>query len=293
MTKEIRFHLAAAICALALGLGGCHDNSSAGTAAISGTPPGSVTVGAAYEFRPDVRAGDSAKVSFTITNQPRWTEFDAGTGKLSGSPSAADVGTYANIIIEAIAGAAKSAMPPFTITVRPSVNAGITISGSPAATVAAGSFYSFRPTASAPDGAQLSFTIANKPAWAQFDASTGVLSGTPKAANIGSYAQIVIGVDGDAGSASLAPFSIAVTPPSLSVAKITWVAPDSAPSMAGYHIYYGSSADEMTNVADVNDPAATSYVIDRLASGTWYFAMVAYDVSQTESARSPTVAVTL
>jgi hypothetical protein len=63
--------------------------------------------------------------------------------------------------------------------------------------------------------------------------------------------------------------------------------------MAGYHIYYGASADEMTNVVDVNDPSATSYVIDRLASGTWYFAMVSYDVSQSESIRSATLAVTL
>jgi hypothetical protein len=299
MTANFRFHFVAAIFTLLMmSLGGCHDTggkSAAGAATIGGTPAGSAMVGVAYEFHPSISAAAGANLSFTITNQPRWTKFDPSTGQLFGSPAAADVGVYSSISIAANDGAVSSAIGPFSIEVLPSPSASeLTISGIPETTVAAGAYYSFHPTVSAPSGAKLTYVVANKPAWAQFDTSTAILSGTPAAPDVGTYAQIIITVNDPAGSASLAPFSIAVTPPSAVAATITWSAPvDPSSQVAGYHIYYGASAAEMSNVVEVNDPTATRYVIDSLASGVWYFAMVSYDASQAESVRSATVSVTL
>ncbi len=84
------------------------------------------------------------------------------------------------------------------------------ISGTPAASVMTGQNYSFTPAAIDPDGNALTFTIANRPAWATFSASTGRLSGTPTSAAVGEYVEIRIGVSDGVATASLAPFSIAV-----------------------------------------------------------------------------------
>ncbi len=173
------------------------------------------------------------------------------------------------------------------------------ISGTPAKTIVADANYSFRPTVTAPSGATLSFTVSNVPAWAKFDRATGSLSGTPAANDVGTYAQIVITVSDGSGSAALAPFSIVVTSGSSATATVTWTPPPpdaSAPpakDLAGYRVYYGMTVAGMTHVADIADPTSTSYVIDNLSAGTWYFAIASYDVDQSQSMLSPTVAVSL
>src|SRR5690606_3150123 len=69
------------------------------------------------------------------------------------------------------------------------------------------------PEASDTDNDALSFTIRNRPAWAQFDRATGELRGTPEAAHAGRHADIVIAVTDGAATVTLAPFSIDVTLP--------------------------------------------------------------------------------
>jgi hypothetical protein len=46
--------------------------------------------------------------------------------------------------------------------------------------------------------------------------------------------------------------------------------------LAGYKVYYGTSATAMNTMVVVSNPGVTTYVVDHLASGTWYFAVVAY-----------------
>src|SRR5690348_670528 len=67
----------------------------------------------------------------------------------------------------------------------------VTITGSPAATVTAGQGYSFTPSATTTSRRTLVFAITNKPAWATFSSSTGQISGTPSAADVGAYPNIV------------------------------------------------------------------------------------------------------
>jgi hypothetical protein len=96
--------------------------------------------------------------------------------------------------------------PPTGVT-----NSAPAISGSPAASVTAGSVYSFTPNATDADGDALTFAISNGPSWASFDSSTGTLSGTPADADAGSFANIVISVNDGALTASLPAFTITVT----------------------------------------------------------------------------------
>jgi hypothetical protein len=52
-----------------------------------------------------------------VQNLPGWAAFSIASGQVSGTPSSAQTGTYANIVISASDGTAATAMPAFSITV--------------------------------------------------------------------------------------------------------------------------------------------------------------------------------
>jgi hypothetical protein len=171
------------------------------------------------------------------------------------------------------------------------------ISGAPASTtLEVGTAWSFTPTASDPDGDALTFSISGKPGWMSFDSNTGQLSGTPTSAHVGSYPDIVISVSDGQDNASLAAFSLTVAePPAPAVlgnATVSWTPPtertDGTPltDLAGYKIYYGKSSSALDMLITVADPAKTSHVVEGLDTGTWYFAVTAYDAAGFESAKS-------
>jgi hypothetical protein len=169
------------------------------------------------------------------------------------------------------------------------------ISGDPATAATTGETYNFQPTVTAPAGAALSFSIANQPSWAKFDRGTGMLTGSPTTNDAGNFADIVITVEDEAGTTALAPFSIRVTSGSAEVATITWTATQGGTEqeLTGYRVYYGTSAAGMTHVVTVADPSETSYVVENLSPGTWFFAIASYDRNNIQSTLSPTVSVML
>jgi hypothetical protein len=183
---------------------------------ISGTPPTSATAGNAYEFVPSSVDADSQTLVFSITNRPQWAQFNTATGRLWGTPTQDDVGVVRSIVISVSDGAAQAALPAFDISVDAGTgpvggtNRPPTISGVPGVSAVVGQSYSFRPTASDPDGQLLMFGISNKPAWANFDTSTGRLSGSPGANQVGTYSGITIAVSDGTASATLPAFSITV-----------------------------------------------------------------------------------
>jgi hypothetical protein len=158
----------------------------------------------------------------------------------------------------------------------------LTIQGVPPVGVNYGSPYNFTPTVSAPTGAALTFSIHNKPAWAAFSSSNGALTGTPTAADVGTNADIVIGVSDSTSSASLAPFSISVNEVSNGTATLDWTAVTETTNgtvltgLAGYIVYYGTSADNLNQQVTLANPGLTTYVVTNLAPATWYFAVAAY-----------------
>ena len=103
------------------------------------------------------------------------------------------------------------------------------ISGTPLSSVNAGDSYLFVPTASDADDDALTFSVSNKPTWADFDAPTGRLSGMPTIGDAGLDENIVISVSDGAATDRLAAFSITVhavatnSPPQISGAPATSV----------------------------------------------------------------------
>jgi hypothetical protein len=84
---------------------------------ITGAPVTSVVAGRAYSFRPAATDSAGRTISFSVANKPDWATFSIATGLLSGTPSSAQAGKYANVTISASDGQTSSALSPFTITV--------------------------------------------------------------------------------------------------------------------------------------------------------------------------------
>jgi hypothetical protein len=165
--------------------------------------------------------------------------------------------------------------------------------------VTAGQAYSFRPSASDINGDALTFAITGRPAWATFNSATGQLSGTPTTA--GTFASIVISVsDGKGGVSSLAPFSITVMAPTISgTAQVSWTPPTTntdgttLTNLAGYRISYGTSSTALTRSIQVPTAGLTTYLVENLSAGTWYFSVKAYTAAGTESTASTVVTKTI
>ncbi len=256
---------------------------------ISGTPATSVTVGQGYSFTPTASDPDGQTLGFTIANKPSWATFNSSTGRLSGTPAAADARSYSGIVITVSDGTDSAVLPGFTLTVEAAPNRPPVISGTPATSVTVGQGYSFTPTASDPDGQTLGFTIANKPSWATFNSSTGRLSGTPAAADAGTYPGIVITVSDGTDSAVLPGFTLTVQQIQLGSVTLAWTPPtqntdqSALTDLKGYRVKYGTSAANLNLAIDLPNPGITSVMIEDLAPGTWYFAMSAYNTSNVES----------
>ncbi|HEY6922224.1 MAG TPA: putative Ig domain-containing protein [Steroidobacteraceae bacterium] len=180
-----------------------------------------------------------------------------------------------------------------------------TIAGKPATSVAANSYYGFQSWATDNDNRAVTYSIKNKPAWATFDTRYGHLYGVPTSANVGTYASIVISASDGLSSASLPAFSITVTgkatgggttggsSSTTGSAMIQWNPPtqntngSALTNLAGYMIRYGTSAKSLASSVKVANPGLTSYQIDGLAAGTYYFAIAAYNsAGQTSSLSS-------
>jgi hypothetical protein len=47
-------------------------------------------------------------------------------------------------------------------------------------------------------------------------------------------------------------------------------------NLAGYKVHYGASAGDLSSIIQIDDPTDTTYEVDGLDTGTWYFAVSAY-----------------
>ncbi len=63
--------------------------------------------------------------------------------------------------------------------------------------------------------------------------------------------------------------------------------------LAGYRIYMGTSSDNMNPLVDLNDDSVTSYTVNNLSAGSYYFAVSAYDTDGAESGYSEIILVRL
>ena len=167
-----------------------------GTAQVSFTAPAST--------------GGSAITGYTVTSNPGALTATAASSpitlaSLTNGTAYTFTVTATNANGTGSASAASNSVTPLQPNQAP------TIAGTPLLTVPQGSAYSFTPSASDADGGSLTFSIANKPVWANFSTTTGALTGTPAAEHVGTTAAIVISVSDGSLTAALPAFSLSVT----------------------------------------------------------------------------------
>jgi hypothetical protein len=84
-------------------------------------------------------------------------------------------------------------------------------------------------------------------------------------------------------------------PPPISQARaatLEWTVPTTQTDgamladLAGYRIHYGKSASTLDKTIEVRNPTVSSYVVEGLAPGTYYFAVTAFTSRNHESERS-------
>lgn len=259
---------------------------------ISGTPVATVVAASAYRFQPVAEDADGNALLFSIANKPAWATFSSATGLLQGTPASSQVGTYNSISITVSDGKWVATLPSFSITVKAPVTASNppVITGSPSVLAQVGQPYSFRASATDPDGNPLKFSIQNKPGWATFDTSTGTLYGTPTDASVGSFGNVVISVSDGTSTSSLPAFTITVAMPVTRTATLNWTPPtqnmDGSPitNLAGYKVMYGSSHGQYSQALSVPVATVTSVAIEALEAGrTWYFTVKAVNTAGVES----------
>jgi hypothetical protein len=98
---------------------------------ISGTPATTATVGQPYSFQPTGSDANGDSIAFGIANKPAWASFSTATGRLSGTPTSADVGTHPNIVIAVSDTKANATLAPFSIVVNQIATGSVTVSWTP------------------------------------------------------------------------------------------------------------------------------------------------------------------
>ena len=198
-------------------------NASIHTLFVSTLPELSI-VDAPFYYTPSTQHTHGSELTFNIQNKPNWLNFDTQTGTLWGTPSNVDVGITKAISITVTDGESSSTLPPFDLRATQGKDLAPVITGTPDNTVTHSSSYSFTPTASDGNDDILTFSIINKPRWATFNNSTGILSGTPGQEDVGHYQNIYIKATDGIETVSLAPFGITVTntPPFIGIGH--WIA---------------------------------------------------------------------
>ena len=182
----------------------------------------------------------------------------------------------------------SSDAPGATLPPTSSNNAPV-ISGAPGDAVVISNAYSFTPSASDPDGDTLSFNVQNKPAWANFNGTTGALGGTPSLGDVGNYSNIGISVSDGNMSDSLPAFSVAVVQNADGSITLSWTAPTrnedgtALTDLAAYKFYYGTSPGSYSDQVRVDNPGIATYMIGNLTPATYYVVATAINAAGNES----------
>ncbi|MGK4303429.1 putative Ig domain-containing protein [Shewanella xiamenensis] len=198
---------------------------------ISSTALTSATQDAAYSYTvvaTDSDVGDS--VTLSAVTLPSWLSFNAATGVLSGTPTNANVGSHA-VVLRATDVDGLTAEQSFTIVVA-NVNDAPTISSTALTSATQDAAYSYTVVATDSDvGDSVTLSAVTLPSWLSFNAATGVLSGTPTNANVGSHAVVLRATDVD-GLTAEQSFSIVVAnvndAPTISSTALTSATQDAA-----------------------------------------------------------------
>jgi hypothetical protein len=101
--------------------------------------------------------------------------------------------------------------------------------------------------------------------------------------------------DNSTASGSSGASAAATSSSPSSAVTLSWQAPTentdgtALTDLSGYTIHYGTQSQTYSQTIQVDNPGLTTYVVDNLAPGTYYFSVTATASDGTQSAYSPEV----
>lgn len=82
-----------------------------------------------YSFQPAASDANGDSLTFAVANLPAWASFDTATGKLSGTPTASDIGKSEGIVVSVTdSKSAAVALAAFGVDVQQVGSAALTLS---------------------------------------------------------------------------------------------------------------------------------------------------------------------
>ncbi|KMT64334.1 tandem-95 repeat protein, partial [Catenovulum maritimum] len=140
----------------------------------------------------DVDVSDNLTLS--APTLPSWLSFDSSAGVLSGTPTNTEVGSHS--VVLRVNDGSVDVDQSFSITVSNTNDAPV-ITSSEITSATEDSAYSYTFSASDVDVSDsLTLSAPTLPSWLSFDASSGILSGTPTNAEVGSHSVVLRVNDG-------------------------------------------------------------------------------------------------
>ena len=262
---------------------------------ISGAPATTAVAGSGYTFQAVGADPDGDRLTFGATNLPSWLGINTANGILSGTPSAAQVGVYANITISVTDGNSTASLAAFTITVTAA-----------AGTASATTTW----TQCATEGGSCSFSGTKQVRYGEpFNnrwTAARMLNGPVACSNefwgdpspgTGKRCEVVDSLVVDTSATTTTTTTSAAG--AAGTATLVWQKPSqntdgsALVDLAGFIIKFGTDPASLSQTVTLPDPAATRHTLQSLGRGTWYFTVASLTASGAESDLSPLVSKTI
>jgi hypothetical protein len=160
---------------------------------ITSTPVTTSTEGERYTYKVEVEDADNDTLAYFLTIGPDGMTMDEATGVIYWTPSGTQAGSH-EIVITVSDGRDGSDTQNFTIDVEESINNTPDIVSSPVTTGTKDELYEYDVEATDADNDTLTYSLTVFPEGMVVDSSTGVISWTPSATQVGSH-DVTVEVD--------------------------------------------------------------------------------------------------
>ncbi len=151
---------------------------------FTSTPGVQAEVGSAYAYTAQASDADGDTLSYSLALAPAGMTIQAASGSISWTPTTAQLGTQ--VVIVRVSDGQTSAEQAFQIGVSSqTINHPPVFTSTPSSVAVVGQPCAYTATATDEDGDSITFAIANAPEGATINATSGALSWTPTAAQVG------------------------------------------------------------------------------------------------------------
>jgi parallel beta-helix repeat protein len=176
---------------------------------ITSTPVTTSTEGERYTYKVHAKDADNDTLTYVLTTGPDGMTMDEATGVIYWTPSGTQAGSH-DIVITVSDGREGTDIQSFTIDVEESINNTPVIVSSPVTTGTKGDLYEYDVEATDADNDTLTYSLTAFPEGMVVDSSTGVISWTPSATQVGSH-DVTVEVDDGRYGIDTQSFTIVVT----------------------------------------------------------------------------------